>query len=187
MKLRTIFTFVLIGVFSFGTNAQDKTVSGVTFPQRLKIGKKTIEYNGAGLRTKYFFKLYVSALYIPKVTSDVQLIINQNEVSAVRLRLLSNKVTRDKFVETVREGFKTSTEGRATPKQIDGLMKLFNVEFKEGDDILLLYQPSNGINVYMNSKHIGNVGDLEFKKALWGIWLGQKPVDIAIKNAMLGK
>ena len=32
-----------------------------------------------------------------------------------------------------------------------------------------------------------DVKGLEFKKALWGIWFGDKPVDSGLKNAMLGK
>lgn len=188
MKIKLFAALITGAIMFFGVNvnAQNISAHGATFSAKVKLGDDIIEYNGSGLRTKYFFKLYVAALYLPKKTDNAQAIIDQNETSAVRLKLLSNKVTRDKFVETVREGFATSTEGKATPAEIDQLMKLFNTEFKEGDDILLAYKPESGVEVYMNGKHLGGVKGLEFKKALWGIWLGKKPADSSVKSGMLG-
>src|SRR5690554_7509328 len=95
---------------SFSLNAQNVTVSGVSFPTKMKISDQVVEYNGAGLRQKYFFNLYVAALYVPERTSNAQTIIDQNTESAIRIKLVSDKVTRDKFVETVKDGFATSSE-----------------------------------------------------------------------------
>ncbi|PKR81001.1 chalcone isomerase [Brumimicrobium salinarum] len=187
MKLNLIVSLFTAIVLSFSVNAQKVTVAGAEFPTKMKISDKVVEYNGAGLRQKYFFNLYVAALYVPERTSNAQTIIDQNEESAMRLKILSNKVTRDKFVETVKDGFATSTEGKASESEIAEFMKLFNVEFKEGDDIILIYKPSSGIEVYMNGKHLGGAKGLAFKKALWGIWLGKKPADASVKKAMLGK
>lgn len=187
MKLKLFATIILGAILTFGVHAQGTTVSGVTFPKTIKIGSETIEYNGAGLRTKYFFKLYVAALFVPEKTSDAKKIINLNETSAVRIHITSNKVTRERFVETVRDGFKTSTDGKASEAEIASLMKLFdNVTFNEGDEVTLMYRPTSGIEVYMNKDHLGGVKGLEFKKALFSIWLGEKPADAVVKKGMLG-
>lgn len=186
MKIKLFAALIIGAVFSFGVSAQDITTNGVTFPAKLKIGNDMTEYNGSGLRTKYFIKLYVAALYLPNKSKDAQAIIDQDETSAVRLKILSNRVTRERFIETVRDGFATSTEGKATQAEIDQLMGLFNTEFNAGDDIILAYRPSQGIEVYMNGKRLGSVKGLEFKKALWGIWLGEKPADSSVKAGMLG-
>lgn len=187
MKTNLIVALFIGVILSFTASAQNVTVSGATFPTKFKISDKVVEYNGAGLRQKYFFDLYVAALYVPTRTSDAQKIINLNEESAIRLKILSNKVTRDKFVETVKEGFATSSDGKASPKEIEDFMKLFNVEFKAGDEVILLYKPESGVEAYMNGKHLGGAKGLEFKKALWSIWLGKTPADEAVKKAMLGK
>jgi hypothetical protein len=187
MKSKLIVALFIGVILSFTATAQNVTVSGATFPTKFKISDKVVEYNGAGLRTKYFFSLYVAALYVPERTSDAQAIIDQNKESAIRLKILSNKVTRDKFVETVKEGFATSSDGKASPKEIEDFMKLFNVEFKEGDEVILLYKPESGVEAYMNGKHLGGAKGLEFKRALWSIWLGKTPADEAVKKAMLGK
>lgn len=187
MKSKFIVALLIGAVLTFTANAQNVTVSGATFPTKFKINDKVVEYNGAGLRQKYFFDLYVSALYVPKRTSDAQTIIDQNEESAMRLKILSDKVTRERFLETVKGGFSTSTEGKATNKEIEDFMTIFKDDFKSGDEVILLYKPESGVEVYINGKHLGGAKGLEFKKALWGIWLGKTPVDEGVKNAMLGK
>jgi len=186
MRLRFLSITIIALLISMSINAQSISVSGATFPATMKIGDKTVEYNGAGVRTKYFFKLYVAALYIQSKSTNAQSIIDQDIASAIRLKMMSSKVTRERFIETVRDGFSTSSEGKASKQEIDALMRLFKTEFKEGDDIILMYFPQSGIEVYMNGKHLGGVKGLEFKKALWGIWLGKTPADKSVKNSMLG-
>lgn len=187
MKSKLIVALFIGVILSFTATAQNVTVSGASFPTKFKISDKVVEYNGAGLRQKYFFNLYVAALYVPERTSNAQTIIDQNQESAIRIKIISNKVTRDKFVETVKEGFATSSEGKASAKEIEDFMKIFNVEFKDGDEVILLYKPESGIEAYLNGNHLGGSKGLEFKKALWGIWLGKTPADAAVKKAMLGK
>jgi hypothetical protein len=185
------FKLLLSAAFLFGlvwsTNAQDIESHGVTFPAKMKINDQVVKYNGSGLREKYFFDLYVSALYLPEQTKDAQKIIDMNKESCIRIKLVSDKVTRDKFVETVKDGFGTSTEGKATDAQIKEFMGYFNTEFKSGDDIILIYKPKEGVQIYMNGKNLGGTKGLEFKKALWGIWFGKEPADSGLKKAMLGK
>lgn len=187
MKSKLVVALFIGAIMSFTASAQKVTVSGASFPTKMKISDKVVEYNGAGLRQKYFFDLYVAALYVPKRTKNAQTIIDQNEESAIRIKLLSNKVTRDKFVETVKDGFGTSSEGEASAAEIKEFMKLFNVEFKKGDEVILIYKPESGVEVYMNKKHLGGAKGLAFKQALWGIWLGKTPADKSVKKAMLGK
>lgn len=187
MKSKFLLSILTVLFLSLNSSAQEVTVAGATFPTKFKISNQVVEYNGAGLRQKYFFDLYVAALYVPARTNNAQTIIDQNKESAIRLKILSNKVTREKFVETVKDGFATSSEGKATPSEIEAFMKLFNVEFSEGDEVILLYKPESGVEVYFNGKHLGGTKGLEFKKALYGIWLGKTPADEAVKKAMLGK
>jgi hypothetical protein len=187
-----MYTKALAGLFfilglTLTTFGQDIKSHGVTFPAKMKINDEVVKYNGSGLREKYFIDLYVSALYLKSQSTDAKKIINADEEMCIRLKIVSNKVTRDKFVETVKEGFKTSTTGKATDSEIDAFMKLFSKSFKSGDDIILIYKPGTGVQVVMNGENLGTQKGLEFKKALWGIWFGDKPVDAGLKNAMLGK
>tara|TARA_B110000285_G_scaffold140591_1_gene157311 strand:+ start:110 stop:622 length:513 start_codon:yes stop_codon:yes gene_type:complete len=168
-------------------NAQKRTVAGVTFAAKTTFNEKTLLYNGSGLREKYTFDLYVAALYLKRPSMDANKIINDDAEMEIHLELVSNKVTREKFIETVTEGFGKASHGKATDQQIKKFMGLFKGEFKDGDKINIGYIPNKGVVVTMNGKKLDPVAGLEFKKALFSIWLGTKPADSSLKKGILGK
>lgn len=180
--------FICFIGFSFGSAyAQNRTTAGVAFPAKTTINGKTLLYNGSGLREKYTFDLYVAAMYLRRPSMDDNKIINDDAEMGIHLELVSNKVTRDKFVETVKEGFGKASHGKATDAEIKKFMGFFTGEFKEGDKIHLEYTPGKGTTAIKNGKELGTVSGLEFKKALFSIWLGTKPADPTLKKGMLGK
>ena len=48
-----------------------------------------------------------------------------------------------------------------------------------------IYLPERGVVVNKNGKFKGVVGGIEFKTALFNIWLSDKPADANLKKAML--
>jgi hypothetical protein len=179
--------FTIVALVSFTSAAQKRTVAGVSFPAKATINGKTTLYNGAGLREKYTFDLYVAALYLRRPSMDANKIITDNAEMGIHLELVSNKVTKDKFVETVKEGFEKASHGKATDDQISKFMGFFKSEFKDGDKIDLDYIPGKGVIAKKNGKKLGIMAGLDFKKALFSIWLGTKPADKSLKKGMLGK
>lgn len=182
----------LLGIFFIGlsftmVHAQKRTVAGVSFPAKATINGKTVIYNGAGLREKYTIDLYVGALYLKRPSMDPNKIITDNAEMGIHIELVSSKVTRDKFVESVKDGFKNSSHGKATSAQIQKFMSVFKGEFKDGDKIKLNYAPGKGVIIIKNGKTLGTIAGLEFKKALFAIWLGKKPADSSLKKDMLGR
>ena len=98
--------------------SQTKTVAGATFSSQMDIKGTKLIYNGAGLREKYSFDLYVAALYLSNQTKDGATVINADEIQVINIKLVSNKVTRDKFNETVKDGFEKVSDGKATTAEI---------------------------------------------------------------------
>jgi hypothetical protein len=167
--------------------AQKRTVAGVELPAKLSVNDKTVIYNGGGLREKYTIDLYVGALYLRRPSMDANKIINDDAEMAIRIELVSNKVTRDKFVESVIEGFEKSDQGKSTKDEIDAFMKFYDDAFTKGDIISIIYQPGKGVDFSKNGDLRGTIKGLPFKKALFGIWLGSDPADSSLKDDMLGK
>lgn len=188
MKLLYIFITVLFLTPSFQANAQ-RTVAGETFDAKMVTSKGLIYFNGAGLREKYGFDLYVSALYLKNLTVEGPKVVHRDEPMAVSIKLVSNKVTRDRFVESVEKGFKKSMNGDVSSlrSKIDAFKASFNSSFEKGDKIDLIYLPGTGTQVKKNGKILGTTEGLEFKKALFGIWFGSNPADKGLKEDMLGK
>mgnify|MGYP000008423055 CR=1 FL=1 len=184
MKNSIFFIFLL---FSFSFLSQDITVSGATFKKKLDIKGDLLSFNGAGLRQKYGFDLYVAALYLPAPSMDPNRIINADELQAINIKIISSKVTKDKFNETVQEGFLKSSHGKATAAEKSQFKGFFNAPIKIGDDILIIYKPGKGVAVTINGAYKGLMPGVEFKKALFSIWLGSSPADEKLKKKMLGK
>jgi len=60
-----------------------------------------------------------------------------------------------------------------------------NVSPKIGDKFDIVYEPNIGVSLYINYKKIGTTGDLNFKKAIFKIWLANNPVDKSLKPELL--
>ena len=167
-----------------------QTIGGVTLPASLKFGSTTLVLNGGGTRVKLFMDMYVAGLYLPAKSTDGNAIVNANELSSVRLNIVSSLVTTDRMKEAIIEGFKKSTGGKtaAIQAKIDKFVNLFSLEpITKGNLFELNYSPGVGVVVAKNGKVLATIDGLDFKAALWGIWLGNDPVDKGLKEGMLGK
>lgn len=72
-------------------------------------------------------------------------------------------------------------------ERIDNFNSFFTEEARKGDIYDIIYTPGDGVSVYIKGKLMGTVRGLDFKKALFVIWLGEKPVVNMLKQGMLGK
>jgi hypothetical protein len=179
-----VLLFTVVGLTAF---SQTKTVAGVKFATTTKVNGKTLNMNGGGLREKYWIDLYVAALYVENKTTDAGKIIYADDEQAIHIKIISGSVTRDRFVESVKEGFSKANHGKATSEQIKKFIGFFNEDINEGDRIYLEYTPKEGLVVIKNGTEKGKIEGIEFKKALFSIWLGSTPADSTLKKGMLGK
>ncbi|HET8801660.1 MAG TPA: chalcone isomerase family protein [Marinobacter sp.] len=165
------------------------TVEGVEVPDTYSAMDTELKLNGAGTRSKWFMDLYVGGLYVPETISDGEAVINADEPQAITLYIISGMITSDRMTEATMEGFKASTDGdmAAVKDEIDQFMAVFAEEIKEGDVFDLVYVPDQGVNVFKNGELRDTVGGLAFKKALFGIWLSDKPAQEDLKEKMLGQ
>ncbi len=166
------------------------TINGATLPAKLTQTKTELKLNGAGVRTKFFMKVYVSGLYLMEKSSDPKAIINADKPMAVRMHIISNIITSANMSTAIQEGFDKSTGHNTKPIQpkIDILLKVFNKEpIKIGDVFDIYYIPNEGIKVFKNGVAQGAaVPGMDIKRAIFGIWLCPDPVEEGLKTKMLG-
>ena len=108
---------------------------------------------------------------------------------AVKFQITSGLVDSEKMEEAVREGFEHSTNGNIAPikNKIEGFINIFKAKISLNDVYEFIYLPGKGLGVYKNGVKSAVIGGLEFKKALFGIWLCDKPAQADLKALMLGK
>ena len=181
---------VLLCSLFFTFTVQAKELAGVTLDPSIQEADQTLQLNGAGVRSRFFMKLYVGSLYIPTPAQTSEAILKGKEIAAVRLNIISGMITSDRMVSTVEEGFVASTNGKVEPLQerIDEFLAVFTKsEIKKGEVFTLVGEPGVGVTAYRNGKKAAEVKGDDFRKALFGIWLGDKPADRKLKAAMLGQ
>jgi hypothetical protein len=185
-----IIAFFFCAFVCFGADAQT-TINGIVCPAKIKMDNTELSYNGGGLRKKYgMVKVYVIGLYSPEKSKNGNDLISADKPLAVRLTITSGMATSSRMADAIQEGFSKSMKGNTAPLQskINTLIETFKKEeIKEGDVFELWYIPGTGVKSYKNGQLKTTVAGLDFKKALFGIWLSDTPVDEDLKKEMLGQ
>jgi hypothetical protein len=164
-------------------------INGVSIPEKIKAGSDSLVFNGAGIRTKWGLKISVGGLYLLEKMNDADSIIHADEPMAVRLHFVSGLVIGEKMSASTREGFIKSTKGNTAPiqKRIDDFITVFSEKIIKNDVYDLIYIPGHGTDVFKNGSYLSTTKGLDFKMALFGIWLCDNPAHKKLKVRMLGK
>lgn len=179
---------LLFAMVTISSSAQTMA-AGVSLPNSVTFEGEKLTLNGVGVREKFWMDMYAGALYLDKKNADANGIINGNQPMAIKLHIVSKLITSDKMIEAVNEGFVNATNGKTAgiASEIKQFKSYFSEEIKKDDIFDMVYLPKEGVKVYKNNKLQGTIKGMEFKRALFGIWLSKKPADKDLKEAMLGK
>jgi hypothetical protein len=157
-------------------------------PGTIKAGDSDLVLNGSGVRTKMFLDLYVAGLYVPQKTNDVVSLLQSEDKLGIKLQIISKLITSEKMSEATREGFEKSTHGNTAPiqPQIDEMINVFSSEIKIDDVYDMVYEPGVGTSIFKNGTLAKTIPGEDFKKALFGIWIGDNPVQEKLKDKLAG-
>lgn len=145
--------------------------------------------NGAGIRSKFFIKVYVAALYLREPKSDARIVLNEDQPNRILMHFLRDGVTRQKMRDAWHDGFAANSPDAVNASLIPRLKQFVGLfdDMHEDDVVWLDYAPGEGTRVTINGETKGNIPGKDFNAALLGVWLGNKPVTESLKNALLGK
>ncbi len=167
-------------------------VAGVKFDDMTRVGNGELRVNGAGLRKKVFFQVYAMALYLPQKSSDAEAVLTASGGKRIAITLLRD-LTAQQFVEALQEGVANNhSEGEMAGlkerlQQLSDLMLAIG-EAKNGTRIVIDWLPASGTRLTVNGQTQGkDIAGEDFYRALLKIWLGNKPVQDDLKQALLGK
>jgi hypothetical protein len=164
-----------------------KDVAGVKFPETVPVDGKELKLNGAGVRTKAIFKVYAAALYLETPTKDGAQVISSDQSKHVRMSMLRD-LEKAKITDAISEGMEKNNKA-AMPALKERLDKLKGAvpDLKKGDHLTITYVPGKGTQVQSKSSEPLTIEGKDFADALFGVWLGAKPVDDDLKDGLLGK
>jgi len=184
--MRRIAMIVLGVLFAAGVQAAE--VGGVKLDDKVAVGGRDLVLNGAGIRTRAIFKVYVGSLYVPAKAANLAAVL-QGVPRRVQLNVLRN-LSADQLVDALLDGMKdnnTPAELAAIKAQTDQMvatMKAFN-DVKEGNVVTLDFV-DGATKIGFNGAAKASIGGEAFNAALMKVWLGENPVQADLKKAMLG-
>jgi Chalcone isomerase-like len=189
--MKKIIKFMLTYVFlalCFSANALE--LKGVKVDETAQVDGSALVLNGAGLRQKMVFKVYVAGLYLAQKTNEASAVINDSGNKRVSMYFL-RELDAETLLKGMNEGFtdnNSATDMATIEPQMQSFRQMMTSakEVKKGDVIVLDFTPA-GTQVNINGKSLGLVKGEAFNKALLRVWLGNKPVDAALKKGMLGQ
>jgi long-chain acyl-CoA synthetase len=171
------------------TPAGALTVTGIDVPPQETVAGQTLVLNGAGLRQRFVFHVYVAALYRPQATQDVDAILHGTEPQLLRLTLLRD-ITSKALTDALNEGLKANcTEAELhdmapTIAHFEDFMKAGG-EGASGDRVDVIFNQGT-VSVSFKNKALGQTQDPRFATALLKVWLGAHPAQESLKSALLG-
>lgn len=165
-------------------------VGGVKLPDTVQAEPaQQLILNGAGLRTKFFVKVYAGALYLPVKANSLDAVLAQPGPKRILVRFIHKEVEADKLIEAWNEGF-AANQSEAELAGLKERIATFNGFFetmKAGDEVVIDLFPDGKTRVSIKSQPKGTVSGTDFQVALLKIWLGERPADASLKRAMLGQ
>ena len=181
--------WLLIGGLIFCPVTTAREVAGVVLPETLQIpdNATALQLNGAGIRKKVFFKIYVAGLYLPSSQTSPNTIFDLKGPKRVHMHFLYKEVEQEKLINGWRDGFKNNLD-KASFEQLAPRLTKFNSLFrtmKRGEVINLDYLPNVGTRVWINGELKGQIEGAEFYSALLKVWLGESPADTNLKTHLL--
>lgn len=190
MKIATLFGVVALVCGSVGAHAVE--VGGVAVADTIKLGGADLVLNGAGIRTRAVFKVYVGAIYVTDKKSAAAEVIAQRGPKRVALHMLRD-LSAEQLGGALNDGLAANlsdAERTQFKPQIDELKATMDAvgAAKEKSVVTLDYLPEAGIRIAIDGAARGKpIPGEEFYRALLKMWLGDKPVDRSLKAGMLGQ
>ena len=170
----------------------ENPIAGVRFEPRVQLAGQALQLNGTGLRAVAWLKGYAAGLYLARPAANADAALAQAGAKRLQLRLLVD-VPVDEFVKAFHKGVERNTaadQHAALAERMAGFDALLRPlgTVKKGDLVNLDLVPGLGLLCWHNGRQLGPAipGD-DFYTALLRIFLGEQPVDAALKAGLLGR
>ncbi len=166
----------------------DTEIAGIKIADHYTLASESLTLNGVGIRSKFFVKVYVGALYMKNTSHDAGQALKSPGPKSMQMFILYKEIDADKITGGWDDGIKNNLSNTEQEKVADQL-KAFNALFPDlhaGDRINIDFVPGQGTSLTINKNKLGQIEGDDFFTALLTVWLGQDPADDDLKDGLLG-
>ena len=168
-------------------------LDGVKLEDQVRVDGQPLQLNGMGLRTRYFFKVYVAGLYLPHKAGTADAAIEAAGAKRIVL-VMRREASADEFCASIDAGLRANNseaqleQVKVQTEALYGMIRA-KAHAHTGMEIVLDYAPSSGATtLYADDAPLGPpMPGEDFFRALLRIWLGAHPVQTDLKESLLGQ
>ena len=169
-------------------------IEGVKLPDKIRLtgGGPELILNGAGVRHKFgFIKVYVGTLYLAQKKSDREVALADTGPKRVGMHILADEVTAPELISSMNNALAANLvphELALLEKRLRDLNRMMGSikTIGKGSTVYLDYIPGTGTRITVNGEERLTIPGEDFFRGMLHIWLGTKPVDGGLRDAMLG-
>lgn len=163
------------------------TVGGVIVEPTVKLNGQVLNLNGAGVRSKFFIKVYVGSLYASRKLSSAAEVLADPGSKLIRMNFVHSRVEKMKILDAFAEGFTNNSPQLAGKPEVKEFFSLFNNDFVAGDIVDLGLAADGAVTVSHNGRVLGTIRSTPLARGVLGIYFGEEPADKDLKAGMLGR
>jgi hypothetical protein len=167
-------------------------LAGVKLEDRATVAGAPLVLNGAGVRYKAVFKVYTAGLYLSTKADTPETVLAAPGPKRLAITMLRD-IDSGELGKLFSRGMEDNMDRAAFSKLITGVLRMSQVfsdhkQLKEGETFVIDWVPGTGTVLTVKGVAQGEpFKEPEFFNALMRIWLGKKPADFRLKEALLGK
>jgi len=177
----------------YGT-AQAVEIEGVKVAEKVALGKGGPELvlNGAGVRHKLMtVQVYVGALYLTSRKKTAEEVLADKGPARVMMHVVIDELTARELIASLNDAIAANhipVEIALIEKRLRDLnrMMISVGTLKRGGVVYIDFVPGTGTRITVNGEEKLTIPGDDFFKALLHVWIGKKPVDGRLRDAMLG-
>ncbi|MES2283573.1 MAG: chalcone isomerase family protein [Pseudomonadota bacterium] len=177
---------------SLGVLAAPMEVSGVKLEDTIDLAGAKLQLNGAGIRYKAVFKVYVAAMYLGKKAATPEEVYAATGPKRMSITLL-REIDSNELGKSFTTAFTDNAPKAEMSKLIPGLIKMGQIfaaqkKLNAGESFTIDWIPGTGTVISVKGVPQGEpFKEPEFFTALMRIWYGPSPADFRLKDQLLGK
>jgi hypothetical protein len=193
--MRLLLALLYLAVATGIPAARAFDIEGVKIDDKVVLasGVPELVLNGAGVRHKFaFIKVYIGSLYLTQKKNDNEAIFADPGPKRVSMNILSSEVTAQDLISSMNNALAVNLsphELALIEKRIRDLNTMMSSvkAINKGSVVHLDYLPDVGTRVIVDGQERITIPGEDFFRAMLHIWIGNKPVDGRLRDAMLGK
>ena len=184
----------VLGALLVPATACSLEISGVKLPEKITLsrGGPDLVLNGAGVRHKLMtVPVYIGALYLGAKSKDAEAVLADGGPKRVAMHVLIEELSARELIASLNDAIAANhipAEIALIETRLRDLNRMMSKigMLKHGGVVHIDFIPGSGTRINVNGQDMLTIAGDDFFRALLRIWLGKKPVDGRLRDAMLG-